>query len=81
MLGKIMIEEKQAECFLCVQIYRPIQSARSILKDIVGEVIWTENVNKVPSHSPPFRSYEFFLRLSRIYYCDCRILQNGNSPV
>jgi hypothetical protein len=46
--------------------YRMIQSYSTIIMEVVGEVIWSENVNEVFAHSPPFPSYVFFIGVAFI---------------
>jgi hypothetical protein len=56
-------------------IYRVIQSSTTILKEVVTEIIWRRNVNKVFTYSPLYPSYDF-LRWCHFYYCHRRFLQN-----
>jgi hypothetical protein len=50
-------------------VYRVIQSSATILKEVVGEIIWSRQCKHCFYRSPSFPNYDF-LRWFCFYYCD-----------
>jgi hypothetical protein len=61
-----------------LRLYRVIQNSSTILKGVVGEIIWNSKCKYSFTVSPPFPSYDVF-RWCHFYYCDFRFLQTGKS--
>jgi hypothetical protein len=63
-LLKINDTEKVKQFIMTISwLYRVIQSSSTILKEVVGKIIWSFKCNFFPG-SPPFPSYEVFTLIS-----------------
>jgi hypothetical protein len=66
--------------YTCIRTYthEVIQSASTVRKEVVGEIIWSRKCKKVFKDSPSFPSCDVFT-LGSLFIIDCRFLQNINN--